>query len=47
MKIDTEEYRYSKHKLNNKNKLDLTILLIPRLLFPLTNYESLAVQGHN
>jgi hypothetical protein len=31
--------------LNNKNKLDLIVLLIPRLLFPSTNYESLVTQG--
>jgi hypothetical protein len=33
--------------LNNKNKLDLTVLLILRLPFPSTNYESLATQGHD
>ena len=38
--------RYSKHKLNNKNKLDLTVFLIPRLSFPSTNYESLSTHGH-
>ena len=39
--------RYSKYKLNNKNKLDLTVLLILRLQFPSTKYKSLATQGHD
>ena len=47
MKIDTKNIRYSKHKLKNKNKIDLTILLIPRLQFPSTKYKSLATQGHD
>ena len=33
--------------MNKKNKLDLTVLLIPRLLFPLTKYQSLATLGHD
>ena len=33
--------------MNNKNKSDLTVLLIPRLLFPLTKYQSLATFGHD
>ena len=33
--------------MNNKNKLDLTILLIPKLQFPLPKYKSLAKQGHD
>jgi hypothetical protein len=33
--------------LNNKNKLNLTVLFIPRLPFPSTNYESLAAHGHD
>jgi hypothetical protein len=37
MKIEIEEYSYSKYKLINENKLDLIVLLIPRLLFPSTN----------
>lgn len=47
MKIAQKDILYSKHKLNNKNKLDLTILLILRLSFPSTNYESLATQGYD
>ena len=47
MKISTEEHPILKHKLNNKNKLDLTVLLIPRLQFPSTEYKSLARQGHD
>ena len=39
--------QYLKNKLNNKNKLDFTVLLIPRLQFPLTKYKSLATQGHD
>jgi hypothetical protein len=37
---------YSKCKLKNKNKLNFTVLLIPRLLSPLTNYKSTATEGH-
>jgi hypothetical protein len=37
MKTETEEYSYSKHKLINENKLDLIVLLIPKLSFPSTN----------
>ena len=33
--------------MNNKNKLDLTVLLIPKLQFPSTKYKSLAKQGHD
>ena len=33
--------------MNNKNKLDLTVLLILRLQFPSTKYKSLAKQGHD
>ena len=47
MKISTEEHPILKHKLNNKNKLDLTVLLIPRLQFPSTKYKSLAKLGHD
>ena len=47
MKIGIEEHPISKHKLNNKNKLDVTVLLILRLHFPSTKYESLATQGHD
>ena len=34
-------------KIKKKNKLDLTVLLIPRLLFLLTKYQSLATLGHD
>ena len=34
-------------KLNSKNKLDLTVLLIPRLPFLSTKYKSLAKSGHD
>ena len=37
---------YSKCKLNNKNKLDLIVLLILRLLST-TNYKNLAMQDHD
>ena len=47
MKISTEEHPILKHKLNNKNKLDLTVLLIPKLHFPSIKYKSLATQGHD
>ena len=33
--------------MNNKNKLDLTVLLIPRFQFPSTKYKILAKQGHD
>ena len=38
---------YSKGKINNKNKLYITVLLIPRLLSPLINYRSLVMQDHD
>ena len=49
MKIGIEEPPIfkAKHKLNNKNKLNLTVLLIPRLQFPSTKYKSLAKQSHD
>ena len=34
-------------KLNSKTKLDLTVLLIPKLLFPSMKYKSLAKHGHD
>ena len=34
-------------KLNSKNKLDLTVLLILRLLFPSNKYKSLAKPAHD
>jgi hypothetical protein len=47
IKRDNHENRHIKnlilkHKLNNKKNLDVTILLIMRLPFPLINYKSLA-----
>ena len=47
MKIGTKEHQIFKALLNNKNKLDLTVLLILRLQFPSTKYKSLATQGHD
>ena len=32
--------------MNNTNKLDLTVLLFPRLLLPLTKYQSSATFLH-
>ena len=53
IKQDNHENRYRRTsdtqsiKLNSKNKLDLTVLLIPRLSFPSTKYKILAKQGHD
>ena len=53
IKLDNHENRYRRTfdaqsiKLNSKTKLDHTVLLIPKLLFPLMKYKSLAKHGHD
>ena len=53
IKLDNHENRYRRTfdaqsiKLNSKTKLDHTVLLIPKLLFPSMKYKSLAKHDHD